>query len=262
MMLNVNNYYPTNENFLLPTEKLSDLPIDLLKEIFFDLSETDLQCLVCVNTSLNNCIQKMVGDSEADSIKKFIFSFMGELKDKGYQEQIALLKEVIKNSTFEKQVTLPLVKQNILKIKVDLISIIKTLGIDTINSLKNRLRFPHFMQNIFVLSALEAKIDTVDLLAKSLKINVLCDTCLSLMRINTLDTSIKKMYTCIDRAIFAVTENFAIPEKAKILTETCHNLLQAGNSDTAIIVASLIPEESTKQQALSLIRKHANNGMC
>lgn len=145
--------------------QIDELPTELFQQIISYLAAKDLESLACTNKFLQKKITAIANFKEISSIKKFVRLLIQSLGDEGFPWQRQQFEEILQNNLNEKEdaLTLKELKDYILDVKARLLTVIKTLDVSIINNLMSCISPPHFMENILMLSAVEAAKKILDL---------------------------------------------------------------------------------------------------
>lgn len=121
-----------------------------MNEIFFRLSTSAIQNLSITNKTLNLDVLELTNLNENRSIKRFITNLINKLDSEKFCYERHLLSNKLQEIKSENFPTLKLLKKDILKVKVELINIMKKFDKQTLKDLENLIKPPHFLWKIFL----------------------------------------------------------------------------------------------------------------
>lgn len=138
-------------------DKITSLPQVLRVQIFSYLNQYDLQSTILTNRTIKNSTI----ETAHLSMKNFIQLLIQNISIDTFPIQKGSLKEILQNITSPKFEKTLLLKSFVLKLKSQIIDIIKKLDDETIETIRSYAQPPPFMENIFTLAFLEKQIDKV-----------------------------------------------------------------------------------------------------
>lgn len=228
--------------------KIDNLPQELLDQIFSYLGKIDLQSVVCVSGSISSSVKKAACINETNSMKNFIQIVIENLNVEFSIEQRELLKEIAENITAGNLENLRQLKEYVFWVKSKFVDVIKTLDVETIDYLNERVKPPHFFEGVFEsiilkkkqMAALERQIERANLNLHPYPRGI------TLWRLSTELIQIGN----IERAIVVAQSISIVDLRGRALKNVSEALMQAGNIDRAILVAESISEIILRDQNL------------
>ncbi|HSX38948.1 MAG TPA: hypothetical protein VLE95_09055 [Chlamydiales bacterium] len=213
-----------------PCTTLTQCSSDIQQHIFSYLEKEALQAATCLNKDMGHKAITAANVNEPARIKNFIHVLISGLDAGRFSEKIEMLLEISHNVTSPECANLLTLRPYILRVRRQLINVIKTLDPETIENLKNSVHLPSFFEKIFILVALERQINETNPNTYE-GARALRDISKAIAQAGDIDRAIE-----VATSILNGQSNFALMDISTVLA-------QAGNIDRAIAVATSIPTD-------------------
>ena len=216
----------------------------LLNCIFSYSKQDDLQAIIRVNKKFKDTAIRIFSSNELIPIKNFIQVTIQWLDERKFHRQKDSLIEILDSIASPSFVSLVLLKQYILKVKEQLIEVIKTLEFDPRVKLRDHMKvstdLPELMEDIFELSIIEERIARANLISdEDNKVEAFREVFRDLEKICDSDRAL---------AIAKIVPEGYIRDSA--FASISLALVSADKLEKALAIAEIIPEGEIRDRAL------------